>query len=421
MLLLRSGSQHREINFPEQAEIEILKTDSLPVLTNLTPAVEDMFNSPIRADGAQKLFLSEAVPNRVAIAVTETVIDENIKIILPSILAHLYQKNKVLKPSAITIVVDEAIKRSTELNRFKKFFQKMVASGCRVIVHDPILQKMINLGTTHRGTPVWVNSEFTNADLKIVIDRVKPSPLFGLIESPLRMASCCMSIDAIESLKKMILPRVGEDNGPGHPVLDELEEIHHMIGIENGLICLCNPMGEPIRIMAGHPVSLIRQAEAIYQRYYHITAPTSFNIAVISYGDHPPEQFPNPVQQGLLIASSVLKKGGHVLIMGNNTQKDKQDISFDYVCYSLSPAALIKEFIKSGLHSRSNGIRRWNRLTYAPNESLKKIFGSEVIRKCQFRAADPSTLLAEWVDEFEGRPRIAVIPEGSEIFCRPVL
>jgi hypothetical protein len=72
---------------------------------------------------------------------------------------------------------------------------------------------------------------------------------------------------------------------------------------------------------------------------------------------------------------------------------------------------LIEGFIKSRTQLGAGGFGQPNRQNAAADRSLEKIFGMEVIRRCQFRAADPSTVLAEWADEYEDRPRIAVIPE----------
>ena len=418
MLLIRSGNRHNTIEFPQKAEVVILKAKGIPVLTNMAREIEKAFKHPVGHASDEGVFLSRPVHGRVAIAVTETLTSDNLEMILPSILTHLYQKSTDLKPNAVTIIVDERIKRTPEMNRFKKLFQKMIASGCRVIIHDPILQKITNLGTTRRGTPVWINSEFANADLKIVLSQIKPCPLFGFMESPLRMAHCCMSIDTIQSLKEMILPRAGEDKLPErHPVLDEFEEICHMVGFDGVLACLCNPAGEPIRIMAGEPVSLIREAEAVYQRHYCISVSPPFDIAVISFGPHHSERLPYLMQDSLLLAARVLKEGGNVLIMDDHTQRGGQGIFFDYICQSLSPAALIEGFIKSRNQSRTSNLGRSSQQSTSTDRNLEKIFGMAVIRHCQFRAADPSTVLAEWADEYENQPRIAVIPEAYGTFC----
>ena len=420
MLQLRSGNRLNVIEFPEKAEVVILKAEGLPALTNLATEIETILNIPVGHPSDEDAFVSNLVHGQVVIAITDAVLHENLEVVLPSVLAHLCQKDETLKPSAVTIVFDEGIKRSPQASGFKKLYQTVNASGYRVIFHDPILQPMVDRGVTSRGTPVWVNSELANADLKIVIDQIKPSPLFGFVESPLRMARCFMSIDSIESLEAMVQSSSGEGlQLDRHPVFEEMQEITRMVGIDGGLAGISNPTGETIRIMAGEPSMIIRQAAALYRRHYGILVSKSFDIAVISFSSNRPKRLFDSVQDGLLMATHLLKEGGQVLIMGDNTQGIGTDIFFDYVCNFLSPSALIDGFINSRKQFETGGIGQSNRQHAAADRSLEKIFGGGVLRRCQFRAADPSTVLAEWAEEYEYPPRIAVIPDGYGTFCYP--
>ncbi|BBO72463.1 hypothetical protein DSCA_63930 [Desulfosarcina alkanivorans] len=420
MYSLQSGNRQHIIDFPEHAEVEILKAEGLPALADLKAALAAAFNNPVFDSGFRGTFPSRAVSGRVAFVVTETVTPEVLEVALPIILERLFQANADLKPSAVTIIVGDWLKRSNRADRFKKLFQTVNASGCRVIVHDPILQTMVEMGVTNRGTPVRVNSELANADLKIVLDRIKPCPLFGFVESPLRLARCCMSIDSIESLEAMVLPSAGENcRLDRHPVFDEIREIIHMVGIDGGVAGISSPTGETIRIVAGEPSMIIRQAASLYRRHYRISVSTPFDIAVVGFGPQRTDPFLELVQSGLLAAAQVLVDGGHVLIVGDDTRGVGTDIFFDYICHSLSPAALIDGFIKLRNQAGAGGLKQSNQQAAAADRSLEKIFGMEVIRRCQFRAADPSAVLAEWADEYEDRIRIAVIPEGHGSFFYP--
>jgi hypothetical protein len=39
-----------------------------------------------------------------------------------------------------------------------------------------------------------------------------------------------------------------------------------------------------------------------------------------------------------------------------------------------------------------------------------------ILRKCHLRAADPTVIVGEWVDAFNGRPRIAVVPNANTTY-----
>jgi nickel-dependent lactate racemase len=327
MYSLQSGNRQHTIDFPEHADVEILTAEGLPVLVDLKAALAAAFNNPVFDNGFRGAFPSKAASGRVAFVVTETVTPEVLEVALPIVLERFFQVNADLKPSAVTIIVGNWLTHSARADRFKKLFQTVNASGCRVIVHDPILQTMVEMGVTNRGTPVRVNSELANADLKIVLDRIKPCPLFGFVESPLRLARCCMSIDSIESLEAMALQSAGEScRLDRHPVFDEIREIIHMVGIDGGVAGISSPTGETIRIVAGEPSMIIRQAESLYRRHYRISFSTPFDIAVVSYGPQRTEPFLESLQISLLAAAQVLAEGGNLMILGDDTQGVGKDI-----------------------------------------------------------------------------------------------
>jgi hypothetical protein len=41
---------------------------------------------------------------------------------------------------------------------------------------------------------------------------------------------------------------------------------------------------------------------------------------------------------------------------------------------------------------------------------------SDILKRCHLRAADSSAVIAEWLEEFEGRPALAVVPNANTTF-----
>jgi hypothetical protein len=39
-----------------------------------------------------------------------------------------------------------------------------------------------------------------------------------------------------------------------------------------------------------------------------------------------------------------------------------------------------------------------------------------ILRKCHLRAADPATVIDEWVSTFEGTPELAIIPNANTTY-----
>ena len=39
-----------------------------------------------------------------------------------------------------------------------------------------------------------------------------------------------------------------------------------------------------------------------------------------------------------------------------------------------------------------------------------------ILRRCQLRAADPSKIISEWVDRFEYKPQLALVPDANTTY-----
>ena len=59
------------------------------------------------------------------------------------------------------------------------FLSTAVAPGCRIVAHDALNARMVDFGLTSRGTPIRINAEFAEADLRIVIGQIDPHQFVG--------------------------------------------------------------------------------------------------------------------------------------------------------------------------------------------------------------------------------------------------
>lgn len=66
MLLLQTGNRRYIIDFPERAEVEILKTGGLPIVANLPAEIDEAFNNSAGGNGAWMPFLLIATNGRAA-------------------------------------------------------------------------------------------------------------------------------------------------------------------------------------------------------------------------------------------------------------------------------------------------------------------------------------------------------------------
>jgi hypothetical protein len=142
-----------------------------------------------------------------------------------------------------------------------------------------------------------------------------------------------------------------------------------------------------------------------------------FDIVVTSCSWQPHEDGCYQLHKGLMVAAPVVREGGKILILAACNQGVGEDIYFDYVCTSATPALFLAEIKKAEAAMGASQAFRLGRAIGDPGMDPLPAFETGVFRNCQLRAADPSAVIAEWVDEFKGRPRVAVIPNANSTYC----
>ena len=415
---LISGRCEYFIEIPEKVDIEILNPLGHPVIPDVLNAFDEALSHPLNEESLGKS-LEHDCPERVAVVVADDIRPEYCEILLSSLFNRILSASPGLQPQDISILIDKGLRRRDSAPGIKALFRRLTSLGGRVISHDSVLAHMVDFGITSRGTPVRVNTEFAEADFKIVFGQIYPHQLVGFTGGAACVAIGGFAAESIAHMNRLIAEESAmlgclETN----PVRDDLAEAGRMIGIDLAISLLLNPDNKMVGLLAGSPDAVLRTGERLCTEYFGVAIESRFDIVVIACGKEE-IALDRHMRQGLLVASQVVKEGGKVLILSGCSQYIGEDIIFDYICQSVSPEALIADF-KACEIRLSNWEADSLRGMFSDRESdLVVGFGQEVIRKCQFRAADASAVVAEWVEAFDGRPRVAVIPDGSALFCYP--
>lgn len=186
----------------------------------------------------------------------------------------------------------------------------------RVSCHDSGDEANLTfLGSTARGTPVHVNSDYLAADYRIVIGNIEPHQFQGFsggVKSAAIGLAGAETINYNHAMMRDAYARLGEFER--NPARQDVEEIGRMIGIDFAVNALLNGEKQIIRAFAGDPFAVMRagipEARALYQA--PVDAP--FDLMIASPGGHPKDINIYQAQKGLAHAAAVTKSAG-VLIL----------------------------------------------------------------------------------------------------------
>ena len=139
--------------------------------------------------------------------------------------------------------------------------------------HHPY-ENLIDLGRSSRGTPIWLNRSFCEAELKISVGGVMPHPYMGFSGGAKLVVPGLAGIDTLQANHQPAV--TGISGGLANPDVDARQDVEE-IALKAGLDFTCNVVVNSRREIAGlfcgHPVTAHRAAARFATDIYATAAP----------------------------------------------------------------------------------------------------------------------------------------------------
>ena len=413
---LKYGNGRKLIQIPNRSDVTILKPAELPVVGSIVEALESVLADPLGCESFQQM-LRRADPESIAIAVPDETRPVPLEPILPVILEKIYKTLTTLNRSMITIIIGGGLHPPLDNNGRERVVPRHIAPNCRIVAHDALQDQMVDYGLTSRKTPVRINADFAGADFKIVIGQIDPHQFVGFTGGAKGVVIGCAASQTIEhnhSLMSHEGARVGRI--AGNPVREDLNEAGEMVGIQLALNVVLNAEKNIVQMLAGRPLEVLEGGAATCSTVYGVGIAEKFDIVIASCGGHPKDICLYQAQKGLNLASQALKPGGHILLLAASPQGVGDDIYFDYVSQFTTPEEVLSDFKATGFRMGAHKAYLFGRTLADFDVAISSDLDPGILRKCHLRAADPTVIIGEWVEAFNGRPRIAVVPNANTTY-----
>jgi len=163
---LAYGRTALQIVVPDDATL--IEPDDPPGLADERAAFRSAVRAPIDAPALRELVGSQ---DRVVIVTSDVTRATPNERLIPWILdelGHVPARN-------VTVIVGTGSHRATTPAEMEQMFGRETLERVRVIDHDAHDSKAVTrVGTTSRGAPAWLNSEYVRADKRIVVGFIEP-------------------------------------------------------------------------------------------------------------------------------------------------------------------------------------------------------------------------------------------------------
>ncbi len=173
---------------------------------------------------------------------------------------------------------------------------------------------LVHLGTSRRGTPVWVNRTVAEADRRIAVGGIVAHPLAGYGGGAKIILPGASGVDTINHNHSMVdnaNVRVGVADG--NPVREDMEEIAKMARLDFIVNLILNDRKQIIHAVTGDVVQAHREGVRLYDRLYGVEAADEADITVL--GSSPRDATFGHATFSLYAAVTMVKPGGTIILV----------------------------------------------------------------------------------------------------------
>jgi len=413
------GKMGLMVDLPNDKVIGPLEIKNATPLANQSQAISDALAHPIGSKPLAEIAKGKKTACILICDITRPVPN---KVILPQILKTI--EDAGVPRSGITILIATGLHRPNEGEELVELVGEDIANHYRVENHHgKETSEHDYLGITPKGVPVYIDSRYIRAELKITTGLIEPHLMAGYSGG---RKVICPGIAGIETVKVWHGPKFLEhpnaDCGivEGNPVHEENTYIALMSGCDF-IVNVCVDGNRQITWAgAGDMIKAWEAGVSFVRQVVRVAIKEPVDIVLTSCAGYPLDITWYQAVKGLIGALPILKKGGTIILVASLTE-GLGSPEFQQV---LSENPDLKAFKKRILETDYFVMDQWQLEEFAKviEKCKVKVFSKglehSVLSKCHVTPIDSvEQAIADSLQEYGPSARIAVIPKGPYVLA----
>ena len=313
------GRTGLEVELPDERVVGPLTIQAAPPLENVEQVLRQSLATPIGTRPLAELARGKKTACVVICDITRPVPN---RLLLPAILETIEQAG--VPRDGITILVATGLHRPNEGDELIELVGPEIAASYRCVNHfGKRLDEHTYLGTTSNDVPVWIDSGYVSAELKITTGLIEPHLMAGYSGG---RKLICPGIAALETVKVWHSPRFLEhplaDCGhlAGNPVHEENTRVAQMAGCDFIVNVTLDSQRRVTSIAAGDMIQAFETGVAFVQRLVQARVSEPCDVVVTSGAGYPLDTTFYQSVKGMTGALPVVKQGGTIIIAASLTE-----------------------------------------------------------------------------------------------------
>jgi lactate racemase len=233
---------------------------------------------------------------------------------IPALLEEL---DGIIDLDDVVVLVATGTHRANTPAELRSMFGDAVVDRVRIVNHDSrALDTMVWRGTFGRDVPVWLNREWSEADVRITTGFVEPHFFAGFSGGPKLVAPGLAALDTVLVLHDAA--RIGDPRATwgitdGNPVHDDVRAIAEATGVTFALDVVLNRDQAIVEAFGGDILPMHQAACAFAKDVAMQPVPDRFDVVVTSGSGYPLDQNLYQSVKGMSAAHQVVRPGGMII------------------------------------------------------------------------------------------------------------
>ena len=307
------GRTGLEVDLPAERIVRTLKYKDAPPLPDPVGSLAEMLASPI---GSPPLAEVARGKKSACIAICDITRPVPNELILKPVLRTLEEAG--IARQNITILVATGLHRPNLGEELVEMVGPEIAANYRIENHyGQELDQHTYLGQSPRGVPIWIDSRFVQADLKITTGLIEPHLMAGFSGG---RKLICPGIAALETVKVWHGPQFIEhpnaDCGilDGNPVHEENTWIARRTGCDFIVNVVIDSERRPLKWVAGDMEAAFLDGVQFVKEVVRDTVAEPVDIVVTSCAGYPLDTTFYQSVKGMTGALPIVKQGGTIIV-----------------------------------------------------------------------------------------------------------
>jgi nickel-dependent lactate racemase len=308
------GKSGIEVTVPEGFRSQVIMSHTARALGDEHAALCAALDAPI---GCEPLRQLAAGKKTAAISVCDITRPAPNRVTLPPVLDRLDQAG--IPVEGITILIATGLHRGAAKDEIDTIVGPEIASTYHIVSHDArALAEHRSLGTTARGTPVYIDERFVAADLHITLGFIEQHLMLGFSGGRKLIApglAAQETIKVIHSPRFMREPMATEGSIAENPLHHELLEVARMARHDFMLDVTLTQERKISGVFAGYPVKAHAAGVAFVEQTCLERLAEPVDVVITSSAGYPLDLTFYQVVKGITAAQHMVKPGGRILIV----------------------------------------------------------------------------------------------------------